>query len=100
MARRGLLNAALGVEIRARREAAGLTREQVCKAADTARNVLIRLEAGTRSMTVEQLEAIARALETDLNDIYQGARKRIESGQIRTRSERAADELRAAIGFD
>ncbi|MGV9818378.1 helix-turn-helix domain-containing protein [Nocardia xishanensis] len=100
MARRGLLNAALGVEIRARRLEAGLSQQQLWTRAELPKNVYQRLEGGQRTISVEQLDAIAEALETTMDDIAAAAKNRIARGEIRTRAERAADELRAAIGFD
>ncbi|MFR9767107.1 helix-turn-helix domain-containing protein [Nocardia sp. SC052] len=99
LARRGELNWALSREIFTRREELGLSQKETASRAGMRYNVYQRLEYDERAMTVEQLAAIADALETTGDEIYKAAKGRVDRGEVPTFSERAAEKLDAAIGY-
>ena len=60
---------ALAVALRARRETAGLTQEQVASAAGVSVQLVRRLEAGTSNPTLGTLHAITTALDVAWTDL-------------------------------
>jgi transcriptional regulator with XRE-family HTH domain len=98
-ARRGELNWALSRELFERREELGLSQKETARRAGLSSNVYQRLEHDERAMSVEQLDAIAEALETTGDAIFKAAKARVERGECPTFAERAAMKLDAAIGY-
>ncbi len=60
---------AIGSRIRALREARAITQAQLARVAGISRPTLANYEAGRQTMTVRALDAIARALGVDLDEL-------------------------------
>ena len=58
-----------GMQIKARREALGLTQVDLAKRARLSRGYLIRLEAGQQDPRLSTLEKIAKALKVKVRDL-------------------------------
>lgn len=99
MARRGELNWALSREVADRREDLGLSQKEVARRAGLALNVFQRLEYDERTMSAEQMDAVALALETTGEELFAAAKKRVKDGVYPTFADRAAFKLDAAIGY-
>ncbi|MGY2036579.1 helix-turn-helix domain-containing protein [Nocardia gipuzkoensis] len=98
-ARRGELNWALSREVADRRGDLGLSQKEVARRAGLAPNVFQRLEYDERTMSVEQMDAIAAALETTGDVLFNAAKERVKNGVYPTFADRAAFKLDAAIGY-
>jgi transcriptional regulator with XRE-family HTH domain len=61
-----------GDRIRARRDELGLTQEALAHRADLQRAYIGQLETGMRSVGLDNLGRIAKALEIDLGDLLEG----------------------------
>ncbi|MFT4288550.1 helix-turn-helix domain-containing protein [Nocardioides sp.] len=61
---------AFGARIRALRQEAGLTQEKLALAAGLDRPFLVQIEGGKRSMLVERLPDLARALGVPVADLF------------------------------
>ena len=60
---------ALGERVRRFRESAGLTQQELARSADIGRVTLVRLENGEQSPRFRTLQALARALERDTQEL-------------------------------
>jgi transcriptional regulator with XRE-family HTH domain len=69
MAKKGVVRL-LGAEIRKRREALGLSQEELAGKAGVHVNVVGRLERGVYNPTVLLLQAIAAALKANLSELF------------------------------
>ncbi|WP_280411685.1 helix-turn-helix domain-containing protein [Nocardia asiatica] len=98
-ARRGELNWALSREVADRRKQLRLSQKEVARRAGLRPNVFQRLEYDERAMSVEQMDAVATALETTGDELFAAAKKRVKDGVYPTFAERAAFKLDAAIGY-
>jgi transcriptional regulator with XRE-family HTH domain len=61
-----------GDRVRARRNDLGLTQEQLADRADLQRAYIGQLETGMRSVGLNNLARLAKALEMDLGDLLEG----------------------------
>ena len=70
------LKASVGVVLRSRREALGVSQEELAERAGIDRTYVSILERGLKSPTLETLEKISSALGTLPEQVIQDARKR------------------------
>jgi transcriptional regulator with XRE-family HTH domain len=66
----------LGDEVRERRKKRNLSREELAHRAGIHSHVVGRLERGNQNITVNNLFAIAKNLDTSLSDLFAGAERR------------------------
>jgi transcriptional regulator with XRE-family HTH domain len=79
----------IGMRIRAARERAGLTQEQVASRLGTAANVLSRIETGQRGLSIPQLVDLAAALGVSPGALFENR------SNPRTRNAKAVEESAA-----
>ena len=70
------LKAAIGIVLRAKREKLAISQEEVAERAGVDRTYVSILERGLKSLTVETLEKICRALGTLPERVLEEARKK------------------------
>ncbi|WP_280482246.1 helix-turn-helix domain-containing protein [Nocardia cyriacigeorgica] len=99
MANRGELNRALCSEITDRRKRAGLTQKDMFLRAGLDKNVYRRVEYNQHTVSVEELEGLARALGVPADELLRAAQQRRDRDGAAPMS-RAAREWRGALGFD
>jgi transcriptional regulator with XRE-family HTH domain len=75
----------LGVAIRKRREAKGLSQEELAERADLHRTYVSMVERSIRNISVDALSGIADALELPTSQLIQQA-ERMRDGRARQRS--------------
>lgn len=61
----------IGVKIRTLRKRAGLTQEQLAKAAGVSTNFIGYIERGERTLSIQTLERIAQVLEVIPRDLFE-----------------------------
>jgi transcriptional regulator with XRE-family HTH domain len=64
-----------GLNIRRRREAAGLSQEALAERADLDRTYISGIERGTRNPTILSAARVAAALKTSLSELFNGVAK-------------------------
>ena len=80
MAQQGALRYSFGRVVRSLRLEAGFSQERLAQEADLARNYVGEVERGEKSPTLDVIEALAWALDTQPHDLVEQAEKAHMSG--------------------
>ena len=80
MAQQGALRYSFGRVVRSLRLQAGFSQERLAQEADLARNYVGEVERGEKSPTLDVIEALAWALDTQPHDLVEQAEKGHMSG--------------------
>lgn len=89
----------LGIRIRDRREELGMTQAELAKKLGyTNRSMVSLVESGKRSLDVDQLRPLAKALELSIDDLLDGPTS-IDDQLTETLSRMTDDQKEAALRF-
>lgn len=89
----------LGMRIRDRREELGMTQAELAKKLGyTNRSMVSLVESGKRSLDVDQLRPLAKALELSIDDLLDGPTS-IDDQLTETLSRMTEDQKEAALRF-